>query len=656
MERVQFEQEQMLAELKDLGEKGLFSPAEIKQIIKKRTAFETALVRRIPNKNDYLRYAAYEMGLEALRRKRATRMKLPKTPPSISDYALTRRQFQIFERALQKFKSDVSLWLQYLRVAQRAGSRALAGRIAARAVQLHPRTPSLYVLAASHELAHGGMAAARVLLQRGLRLNADCVDMWREYVRLELGFVEALRRRWDVLGISLENDDSLPDRETQGERIDRAEEEGMGDAARRAIMDGAIVRQTIDGAAKALPTIELFQNLQTLIAGYPAPESLRNSLLDHLHARLAEVLPRHAAAVALRATRAPALTSAEELAEDALVDALRRANEEMLAALDADETERCPPDELAGAYTQFIEEWCGKEDVDAHLKLYLIGSLHALIKCQIKKNIPSAVLLAAHVHLLTTFVHLAPPPATPSRILNIARRYTSTTPTDTRVWLVRLQAESVHGTIDSVDEAWTSARRVVPTSTEIWLWGADRYLPSSSSGSWEKFDALVADSMRDAALRDVHQSLLLRIAKSMEKRSRLASTIAECRGRIEHIAKRCLPSARVWESVFSALTSTEVKTELDDEDEDEDKRTGEQEVQEEEVLLREVYEYWRGTGEVEEATLAWAKWLLVKKKRGDEAMKAISRAGGGDGVVARKWAAIVRGLEGHPEGEDSVEA
>jgi U3 small nucleolar RNA-associated protein 6 len=64
----------MLAELKDLGEKGLFSPTEIKQIIKKRTAFEMALVRRIPNKNDYLRYAAYEMGLEALRRKRATRM------------------------------------------------------------------------------------------------------------------------------------------------------------------------------------------------------------------------------------------------------------------------------------------------------------------------------------------------------------------------------------------------------------------------------------------------------------------------------------------------------------------------------------------------------------------------------------------------------
>ena len=432
----------------------------------------------------------------------------------------------------------------------------------------------------------------------------------------------------------------------------------------------------------ALPTIELFQNLQTLIATYPVPESLRDSLLDHLHARLAEALPRHAAAVVLRATRALALRSVEELAGDALVDALRRANEEMLAALDTDGTERCPPDELAGAYAQFVEEWCRKEDVDAHLvrsnvilllftrlmkklpiflyrkKLYLVGSLHALIKRQTKQNTPSAVLLAAHIHLLMELVHLAPsPPATPSRILIIARRYTSTTPTDARVWLARLQVESVHGTTDSVNDAWTSARRAVPTCTEIWLWGADRCCPSlqstSSSRSWVEFDALLAESMRDAALRDVHQSLILRIAESIGKRRSggLASTTGERRERVEHVAKRCLPSARAWESIFLALTTS---ADPEDTDEDEERLRGEdqEEEEEEEELVRKVYEFWRGTGEVEEATLAWARWLLVRKQRGDEAMKAISRACGGDGgSLAQKWAAIVRGSEDDQEGE-----
>jgi hypothetical protein len=148
-------------------------------------------------------------------------------------------------------------------VVQRAGSRALAGR----AVQLHPRTPALYVLAAAHELVHGGMGTVRVLLQHGLRLNAGSADMWREYVRLELGFVEAVRRRWDVLGISLdaapsstegqgEEEDKGQDK-GPGERVDRVEEEAMGDKARRAIMEGAIVRKAIDGAAKGMHTPSL---------------------------------------------------------------------------------------------------------------------------------------------------------------------------------------------------------------------------------------------------------------------------------------------------------------------------------------------------------------------------------------------------------------
>jgi hypothetical protein len=69
----------------------------------------------------------------------------------------------------------------------------------------------------------------------------------------------------------------------------------------------------------------------------------------------------------------------------------------------------------------------------------------------------------------------------------------------------------VYSTPVSVNEAWIDARRAVPTRTEIWVWGADRCWPSS--GSWKEFDALLVESMGDATLRDVHQSLLLRIAR-----------------------------------------------------------------------------------------------------------------------------------------------
>ncbi|EGN91854.1 hypothetical protein SERLA73DRAFT_66722 [Serpula lacrymans var. lacrymans S7.3] len=71
------------------------------------------------------------MGLERLRRKRVERLKLPPSH-TISDYALVRRQFQIFERALKRFRSDVGLWVQYVEVAKREGAKALVGRILAR--------------------------------------------------------------------------------------------------------------------------------------------------------------------------------------------------------------------------------------------------------------------------------------------------------------------------------------------------------------------------------------------------------------------------------------------------------------------------------------------------------------------------------------------
>jgi plasmid maintenance system killer protein len=83
----------MLAELKDLMDKGLFSrvclfsktffllrefdvggQTEAKVIMKKRREFEMALVRRVARKSDFLRYAAYEMDLERLRRKRTEKI------------------------------------------------------------------------------------------------------------------------------------------------------------------------------------------------------------------------------------------------------------------------------------------------------------------------------------------------------------------------------------------------------------------------------------------------------------------------------------------------------------------------------------------------------------------------------------------------------
>ena len=56
-------------------------------------------------------------------------------------------------------------------------------------------------MGAAHELDHMSATGARTLLQRGIRINGDSMDLWKEYVKMEMGFIERLRRRWEVLGV-----------------------------------------------------------------------------------------------------------------------------------------------------------------------------------------------------------------------------------------------------------------------------------------------------------------------------------------------------------------------------------------------------------------------------------------------------------------------
>ncbi|KAI0356208.1 hypothetical protein OH77DRAFT_1423811 [Trametes cingulata] len=553
MERVQFQQEQMLAELKDLVQKGLFTQKEVKQIMQKRTAFETALVRRIPKKSDFLRYATYEMSLEALRRKRAERLKLPKGPPSVSDYALVRRQFQIFERALKKFKGDVGLWIQYIQVAKKEGARALVGRITARALQLHPNVPALYVLAASHELEHLSPSAARALLQRGIRLNSDSVEMWREYVKMELNFIESLRRRWSVLGIDVKgkgketekaakgkqrkaadsgDESGLEDAEdanADGMDVDQEEELDEDEAARKQIMEGAIVKAVISNAVKALPKIELFRSLHELIAAYPSPPSLRESLLDHLHALLRDTLPSLPAAIKLAATR----HLSPDISGEPLVDALKNANDVLLEAVRTSSAEA--REGVASVYAEFIEEWCGK-GVDDSLKAYLITSLHLLIQ-QLPSPIPPA-LLAAHVRLLVRHhaslgsALLPPKVNSPDKILRVARKYTTRAPSNAAVWLARLEAEKQFAQPKDVESAWQEARTKVEGLglEDVWLWGLQSSASTSSSAHDDDnaeahqdvklLEHLLPESKRirePAAASAIHEVLLIRYAAATHR-------------------------------------------------------------------------------------------------------------------------------------------
>ncbi|KAF9419542.1 U3 snoRNP protein [Entomortierella beljakovae] len=220
---VQFYMEEMIPEMRDLEQKGIFSKKEIASIIKKREKFEYALKRRISKKADFLRYIEYEMNLEALRKKRRARM-VSGTKQTISDYAGPRRIFFIYKRCLTKFKGDISIWLQYINYAKTAGATRTLGKIYAQAIQLHPTNEKLWILAAAWEWEeNANVVAARVLLQRALRLNTTTESLWHEYFRLELVYIAKILARREVLGIDASPDqieqDLLNEKEVDNDNI-----------------------------------------------------------------------------------------------------------------------------------------------------------------------------------------------------------------------------------------------------------------------------------------------------------------------------------------------------------------------------------------------------------------------------------------------------
>ncbi|VDC03631.1 unnamed protein product [Peniophora sp. CBMAI 1063] len=654
MERVQFQQEQMLPELKDLVRKGLFTKEETKQILRQRTTYEIALVRRIPNKNDFLRYASYEMSLETLRRKRAARLNV-RGAPSISDYALQRRQLHIFERAVSKFKSDLGLWLDYLRTAQRLGARALFGRIVARATQLYPRAPALYVLAAQHELRHLAPGAARALLQRGIRMCGDRVEMWREYVRMEIGFVEAMRRRWGVLGIA----------PGEGEKMDVDEEEQPNEAAQRAILAGAIVEEVIASAAKALPKLELFAELARAIRAYPCPAALRESLLDKLYAELALTLPDAPGAVRMHATRAldafidpVASTESNEvrtpfselngmdsgdvkgkgkekevpnLQSEAFVDALRAANEELASKAKGNAG-------VARAYAAFVEEWCGRE-IEDNLKLYLVASLGALAR--IKKNHPPppASLLAAHLRLSTSLLDTANPPLPAGKLRSAARKYAVARPHSPDVQLARLNAEKAAGASDDdLKEAWKDARRGVGAGVKmgsageeeseegeweemrrkVWIWGLEEIGEDSTI-----LETLLRESLTDPLLRPTHDALLIRYALLAHRQSQSTTKTT-----LDRLARLFLPTSSTWASIFEVLA---------------DQDTADADTLY--TTLSAAHAQWKAASGGTDAAIRWAAWLLEHGK-GAEALVVVRAAGK---EAERRWAGMLAEREERTE-------
>ena len=199
-DKARFYLEQYVPELQEFQRKGIFTPAEITSIAAKRNDFEHVLNARGSKPVDYARYATYEMNLEKLRKKRSQRLGIKTTT-----FSGQRTIFFILDRATKKFPGDMGLWMQYIHFCQQEKANKKLAKVFTKVLRLKPRDWGLWVLAAKHYAEkQGDMSTARSYMQRGLRFCKDDVELWLEYMRLEMVYLAKLAARRKILGFDKE--------------------------------------------------------------------------------------------------------------------------------------------------------------------------------------------------------------------------------------------------------------------------------------------------------------------------------------------------------------------------------------------------------------------------------------------------------------------
>ncbi|BGP18225.1 hypothetical protein JCM10213_007854 [Rhodosporidiobolus nylandii] len=327
MEKVQLALERFLPELRDLEQKKVFNKDEISDIVQKRRGFEMALAQgRGTKPADYLRYIEYERRLEKLRKARAARLETAEKK-SLSDHSISAHITQLHRLAVRRFPQALELWDAFIAHALTQASPLLVSRTLSSAIAMHPTHTAYWIMASQWEsegdrkgMGGGNTEAARRLCMRALRFlkgkrregeEGDEEAVWREWIRVEVAFVERLRGRMQVLGIGKgkteeiirvkpkgaegeedeEEEVALPDGEEEDEEAQlKKEMDAKVLSGQEAILDGAIVRLVIDNLLKAYDN-SVFAYTFLLSILRPLPSPLRLPLLQHVYTSLSSSIP-----------------------------------------------------------------------------------------------------------------------------------------------------------------------------------------------------------------------------------------------------------------------------------------------------------------------------------------------------------------------------
>ncbi|KAM8947562.1 U3 small nucleolar RNA-associated protein 6 homolog [Pelodytes ibericus] len=193
-EFVQRRIEDRIPELEQLERVGLFTQKEIKSVVKKVTTLEYKIKRRSVAKEDFINYVQYEINFLELLKRRRLRIGYSFKKEEI-DYAIVQRIHSIFNRATNKWKDDVQLWMSHVAFCKKWNCKVQLSKTFSSLLAVHPDKQGLWIMAAKWEMEDQLSAeSARHLFLRALRFHPDSPKVYEEYFRMELMNAEKQRK------------------------------------------------------------------------------------------------------------------------------------------------------------------------------------------------------------------------------------------------------------------------------------------------------------------------------------------------------------------------------------------------------------------------------------------------------------------------------
>lgn len=275
----------------------------------------------------------------------------PRRGFSVSDHSIPRHILKLFQSACQRFPTSLPLWHAHISYALTFPSTRIVTRILSSAIAANPSHAGFWVTAARFEMdgdlrgtGGGDVEAARRLCMRGLRFvkGEGSIEIWKEWIRIELVFMEGLRHRNEALGLGQANgkgkgkatDDEdevmdeiaadlpesgeLPDAEGVSQIVD--EVDTVTQTGPAALADGALLKVILPDCFKCEPhkatraiqslmpltaveSVDIFDAVLSLLRSLPITIPARGALLNITYDSLASLHPRNPRAMRILATR-----------------------------------------------------------------------------------------------------------------------------------------------------------------------------------------------------------------------------------------------------------------------------------------------------------------------------------------------------------------